>query len=319
MIDTATLKSGIDLVGLIGRDVRLKRVATTQGGEWAGACPFCGGRDRLHVQAAGRWFCRQCSGEHWGDAIAYVQKRDNVDFTEACSRLADGVLSPITMAPWATDAGPPDADWQERARLVIDDCERNLWDAQGDRARAWLAARGLDEATILGWRLGYTLGGDLRGHHLANGIVIPWTVGDTVWKLNVRRPVGDPKYLAVKGGKSGLYGAGRPGDPLPDVMVTEGEFDALLVWQQASDLGDVLSLGSATGRLADRWLPTLLPYRRFWIATHNDKAGHEAAKYWLDLVGERGARLLPPGGAKDLTDAHLAGHDLRGWLAGALG
>lgn len=46
MIDQAH----IDLLSLIQRDVRLKRVAGTHGGEYAGPCPFCGeGEDRLRV------------------------------------------------------------------------------------------------------------------------------------------------------------------------------------------------------------------------------------------------------------------------------
>src|ERR1700716_2055831 len=89
-VDVGALKQRVDLLELIGRDTRLKRVASTRGGEYAGACPFCGGRDRLRVQPARlRWWCRGCLGEQrWQDAIAYVQRRDGVDnFAEACLRL----------------------------------------------------------------------------------------------------------------------------------------------------------------------------------------------------------------------------------------
>src|SRR6266508_118235 len=89
-VDTAAIKERIDLLELIGRDTRLKRVASTRGGEYAGACPFCGGKDRLRVQPARRrWWCRGClGGERWQDAIAYIQRRDGVcDFAEACRRL----------------------------------------------------------------------------------------------------------------------------------------------------------------------------------------------------------------------------------------
>src|SRR5918912_3906120 len=89
-VDVMALKERVDLLELIGRDTRLKRVATTRGGEYAGPCPFCGGRDRLRVQPARRrWWCRGCLGsERWQDAIAYVQRRDGLaDFAEACRRL----------------------------------------------------------------------------------------------------------------------------------------------------------------------------------------------------------------------------------------
>ena len=58
-IDTGAIKQRADLLGLIGADTRLKKVASTGGGGYAGACPFCGGRDRFRVQPEqGRWWCR---------------------------------------------------------------------------------------------------------------------------------------------------------------------------------------------------------------------------------------------------------------------
>ena len=80
----------IDLLAIVQRDVVLKRAASTNGGEWAGPCPFCGGRDRFRVwpsPANGnpRAWCRQCGFN--GDALAYVMARDNVAFVDACQGL----------------------------------------------------------------------------------------------------------------------------------------------------------------------------------------------------------------------------------------
>jgi hypothetical protein len=94
----------------VGADSPLQRVAGTRGGEYAGPCPFCGGHDRLRVQPeAGLWWCRQCSGEHWQDAIAYVQRRDGVDFAEACTRLG---------APSDRGANPPARSHRARSRAA---------------------------------------------------------------------------------------------------------------------------------------------------------------------------------------------------------
>ena len=55
-IDTWAVKQRTDLLGLIGADTRLKKVASTADREYAGPGPFCGGRDRFQVQPAkGRW------------------------------------------------------------------------------------------------------------------------------------------------------------------------------------------------------------------------------------------------------------------------
>ena len=85
-IDTEAIKQRTDLLGLIGADTRLKKVASTGGGEYAGPCPFCGGRDRFRVQPEkGRWWCRGCSdGPRWQDAIGYVRRREGLGFAEAC-------------------------------------------------------------------------------------------------------------------------------------------------------------------------------------------------------------------------------------------
>lgn len=88
----------IDLLDLIGADTRLKKVANTRGGEYAGACPFCGGKDRMRVQPEkAQWWCRQCSpNEHWQSAADYVMRRDNVPFKEAMSRLGLSLPEPET-------------------------------------------------------------------------------------------------------------------------------------------------------------------------------------------------------------------------------
>ena len=89
-IDTWAIKQRTDLLGLIGADTRLKKVASTGGGEYAGPCPFCGGRDRFRVQPLrGRWWCRGCSdGPRWQDAIGYVRRRDRI--SKVYLRCTDG-------------------------------------------------------------------------------------------------------------------------------------------------------------------------------------------------------------------------------------
>jgi DNA primase len=341
MIDTTRIKQAMDMLSLIGHDTRLKRIASTKGGEYAGPCPFCGGRDRFHVQPSieggGRWFCRNCTNGNWQDAITYVMRRDNLDFLAACERLgatfttspntsmsrrrASTNSRPLAVAPSiSANFGPPSLGWQNAARRIIDECEAALWNDAGTQALSWLKARGLSEQTLLSWHIGYcSQDGEYHGLFVPRGVVIPWIAGDIVWKLNVRRPAGMPKYTAVKGSRtaSALFGV----DKLtckPDCFVTEGEFDALLLWQEIGGLADVITLGSETGRLADRWLPVLLPVKRFWVTTDNDEAGERAAAYWIRLVGRRGQRILPPGNAKDVTEAWQAGDNLTAWASDAL-
>jgi len=157
----------------------------------------------------------------------------------------------------------------------------------------------------------------VNGLWVPHGITIPWLDGHNLWAVNVRRAVGS-KYQMVKGSRRTgvLFGvdhlSGRP-----DCIIVEGEFDAMLLWQEIGDLADVLTLGGAEGHVADRWLVALVGFQRFWIATDDDEAGWRAADYWEELAGSRGRRVLPEG--KDVTEAWQAGRSPREWAKCFLG
>ena len=83
--------SRIDIKRLIERDTALRYVAHTNGGEYAGPCPFCGtGDDRFrvwpdHPDGRGRYWCRVC--DRSGDAIDYLRERDRLTYSQAVEEL----------------------------------------------------------------------------------------------------------------------------------------------------------------------------------------------------------------------------------------
>ena len=87
----------------------LKKVANTDGGEWTGGCPKCGGSDRFHVwPEKDRFWCRRCEAK--GDSIAYLQWTEGKTFREACQIVGKVLkrrgLKPITQ------------DWREEISLT---------------------------------------------------------------------------------------------------------------------------------------------------------------------------------------------------------
>ena len=334
-VDVQAIKSRVDLVELAGHS-GLKKVASTRGGEWAGPCPFCGGRDRFRVQpATGLWFCRQgCSDGRWQDAIGFVMRRDGVPFVEACRILGAspselGEHRPRAAEPplFAEDLEPT-AGWRERAAAFVEACAAALWTDAGARARAYLAGRGLQPETLQAWRVGFHDADrheqpgdwglpelDDRGKPsrvwLPRGIVLPWFVGERLWLVKARRATEDPKYWAIRGGHPLLYGADTlvPGQP---AVMFEGEFDTLLAWQAVQDRTATVSLGSASRR----------PTRR--AALLLAQADPLLAAYDLDEEGERGTerlrqlaprvrRIRPPVG-KDVGEFIAAGGRPRAWI-----
>lgn len=329
--------TGVDLLALIGTDTALRRVASTDGGEHAGPCPFCGGVDRFrawpdHPSGRGRWWCRQCG--RGGDAVDYLRERDGLGFAEAVEALgmtsyperrrgrrgqerASKPTDPVAAAP----AGASLPAWAPEAAMeVVAVCEAALWAPQGERALAWLAKRGIREDTARTWRLGYSpTDRTIAGLFVPRGVVIPCFVDGALWAVKVRRPVPPapgPKYQQVKGGRTALYGldhlAGRRA-----VIVCEGELDAVLLWQEAGDLADVVAVGSATGRPPLRFLARLAGAASWLVAFDRDEAGEQGAGWWGDY-SDRVRRIRPLQG-RDLTDFHQAGGDLRAWVAYHLG
>lgn len=138
-IDVHTLNRSINLLDLALPLTQLKYVASTQGGEYAGPCPFCydHGHDRFRVQPYrlpyGVWMCRHCTEGKWKDAIEFGQRLwPYLRFEQVCERLSggyrlstEGTYSPKPML--TPGYQPPAINWQNSARAVIEQCQEELW------------------------------------------------------------------------------------------------------------------------------------------------------------------------------------------------
>lgn len=334
-----------DLLSLIQADTILNRIANTHNGEYAGPCPFCGGHDRFRVQPNHlphpRWFCRQCTNARWHTTIDYVMRREHVNFANAVSQIENKARysEPTPKQRYLKQSFfekciTPNAVWQTRAHEFVAESEACLWSSAGTRARAWLHARGLSEETLRVWRIGFNPKQRYESSHLwglsiefnqevqsktirlPRGIVIPCESSGMIWYLKIRLAIGDPKYWKVRGGTHALFGAEtlRQSDY---VVVTEGEFDAILthqVLQHAVDLKlrsiGVCTLGSAVDRIevAD-WAAYLLPVARFYVCYDDDAQGARGTIWWHEL-SHRVKRVTIPRlnpHDKDLTDFHNHG------------
>jgi hypothetical protein len=211
------------------------------------------------------------------------------------------------------------------ALALVADAEQRLWapDANGSAYRRCLLRRGLTEPTIRAARLGWTprvrvprQSGD--GSFSAVGVVIPWFEGARLTMVKIRQPEGrKPKYVEAFRAGPRLFpapSAVRPGVPL---IVTEGEFDALLLAQELgrSAAVAVVTLGSASARLDPGILWLLAGSGPIYTAHDADEAGDRAAAGWP----ARAQRVRPPAPDKDWSEAARSGVHLARWWRDRLG
>ncbi len=323
-----------DLLSLISQDTRLTRKAGTDGGEWAGPCPWCGGRDRFRVwphpsDGKARYWCRQCGRK--GDAVQYLRDIHGLSYQEACERLGETPTKPARAEPLpvpvhSDGCKAPGRQWQEQGRRFVSACQERLWQPEGGKALAWLTnVRGLTPETVRKAGLGYNSADRYEAREswglapgkrlwLPRGVVIPWWIGGELWRVNIRRPRGEPKYIQPTGGGPGLYGADsvKAGQP---AMLLEGEISALTVQQHAGDLVAAVATGSTGGARRARWLAVLALAERVLVTFDADAAGDKAATYWLGVL-PKSRRWRPLW--SDTNDMARDGADIRGWVAAAV-
>ena len=331
--DVAAIKERTDLLALTGRDTILKKVASTNGGEWCGPCPFCrAGRDRFHVwpehEGGGRWWCRVCGAG--GDAIGYVRARDGLGFRAACEALApgrevqkqtgfyrSGGQGRPTKVNASQRSGPPSPSWQDRARAFAAYAQRGLWG--DDEALAYLRGRGLAADTIRGAGLGYNPRQirdaperwGLAGGHvtLPVGWVIPCEMGGELWYVKVRRPEGDPRYQCLRGSakRGAIYGLDALGECW-DAILAEGELNALTLRQELAGVVGVVSVGDAGNVPGTAALSALARVPRWWALYDPDKAGQDGSDKLAGISAR--VRAISWFYGCDANEAHQQGHDL---------
>lgn len=291
-------------------------------------------RVQPHATPSPRWRCRQCL-ERWSDAPGYLMWRDGLRYAEALTALGmtDTALPPAQHPFPPDDSLPPCATWQTAASRFVAATQRALWSSPlGDQARAYLHRRGLTDTTIRCAGLGFNAGGrqSPSAHWgldrlpqdaavwLPHGIVIPWVVHGTIWKLTIRRPGGRPRYVTVRGSSNVLYNVDAL--QLGSVAVLmEGCFDALAVDQAAGDLVVAVASGTTGARRVSA-ITRLAMCSEVLIALDNEEdrnpAVAQAIAYWLEVLHPRARRWRPY--LNDAAEMLKQGMDVRVWVRAGL-
>lgn len=323
-----------DVFSMAETDTRLKRVAR---GEYAGACPGCGGNDRFHIKQKERngelvwvWMCRGCwepSAKGWGDAIEYCRQFRSMSFTEArdyvneIDEAREQVSTTLARLDKAKREGATASEqWQERARTFINAASERLFTKDGAACLAFSRERGLTDDTIRKARLGYAKRTHPETHKSVPCLVIPWYEGEKIIRVQFRDitpgvPHGERYFLLTGSGNEGLYLGDSLALKRPVTVLVEGELDALIAAQTCGDIASVVATGSTAHNRNFKTLARLARQETILVAFDNDQAGEDDAVYWLERL-ENAIRYRPL--EKDINAMLLAGYDVRAWIATAI-
>jgi DNA primase len=150
------VKQQADIVKIIGEYVRLKKAGAQN---FNGLCPFHKEKTPSFSVHAGRQFFN-CFGCHeHGDVFTFVQKIENVGFSEAVRTVAQKSGVPL---PKREFASPEDAaEHRQRGKLLdLHEAatawfEEQLRSPEGAAAREYLTSRGLTADGIARFRIGF--------------------------------------------------------------------------------------------------------------------------------------------------------------------
>ncbi|MEQ8249789.1 MAG: DNA primase [Oceanibaculum nanhaiense] len=162
------LRDRLAVSEIVGQRVRLQR----KGREFQGLCPFHNEKTPSFTvnDDKGFYHCFGC-GAH-GDVITFAMNTEALSFPEAVEKLAQ-------IAGLQVPAQHPDDRARDQKRRTLEEVmeaacrwyERNLRLPVGKQAMAYLKGRGLDEATLKRFRLGYAPNerSALKAHLVAEG------------------------------------------------------------------------------------------------------------------------------------------------------
>ncbi|MDX6679335.1 MAG: primase [Solirubrobacteraceae bacterium] len=150
------VRDAVDMVDLVSSRTELRRAGANR---LTGLCPFHDERTpSFGINPAEKvYYCFGCQAS--GDAFTFVMETEGVDFKGALELLADRYKVALELE----EEDPRAAEKRMRSERLLELLERTatfyvrqLWESrEAERARTYLADRGLAEATLREFRVGY--------------------------------------------------------------------------------------------------------------------------------------------------------------------
>jgi hypothetical protein len=203
-------------------------------------------------------------------------------------------------------------EWQDTARAALS----SLKARSEEVTNSW---RGLSEQTIESWSCGFTSAKfDPSYGKNRPAFVMPWLSSDgKVYNVKYRFTndrESKLRFISISGGNPIIFGEQMlvRNDLL---IVTEGEINALSLWQECNSFADVVSVGSDSNNNSKEYVNSLIENR-----------GYDQCLGWFDCPSKAitfrdfvpGSKTMTSPGGKDANDILRAGFSLREVVEAAL-
>ena len=150
------VRDAVDMVDLVSSRTELRKAGANR---FTGLCPFHEERTpSFGINPLEKvYYCFGCQAK--GDAFTFVMETEGVDFKGALELLADRYKVALELE----EEDPRAAEKRQRSDRLLELLERtaafyvrHLWESdEAERARRYLADRGLEEGTLREFRVGY--------------------------------------------------------------------------------------------------------------------------------------------------------------------
>lgn len=265
-----------------------------------------------------RWRC--WSDGNAGTAIDAVMIGHNLDITGALQWLrerAGNYPEPPVRTPSTTSFRP----LSPALRAWVNDCEHRLWRPEGEHAREWLHARGLDDDVLRANRIGFDPGAHVapRPHGL------PRWRGVTVCSFDSAGHLAYVQARNLDGRAPSKYSNPTPahgtlpavtfprGGPAGGpVVVTEGVLDGLVVAQAGFRSAALISTSSIANGTAASVADQIRSHAKnelIVLALDGDAAGRAATSRLREQLGDAPVQVLRIPDQEDLTSLHARRKD----------
>ena len=307
MIENADIERLLEALGIDGQ---------RRGGKIVAVCPF-----PEHADTKPSWYIRDAPGEDLhGLYYCSCAKGGNV-YTLVCELVGIDRKDPAAVKAWLKEHGvigdaiaaesfthAPQA-WAPTERppfRMPPEFEQRPFDRWPSPFRRYLEKRGVTEAQVARYGIGYAVAGDLEGR-----VVVPIRGARGDLRSYVARAIGKSvvRYLTPELSEhprpGAVFGAEHWGDDRGVVVLTEGAFNALACERAGARAGAALG-GS---NVEAEHVSALMRFRVVVVATDQDNAGNRARAALVEALAphvEIRALEFPKGiDANDLPETEL--------------